>query len=168
MRNIYLIGMMGAGKTATGRALAGLAGMDFVDLDEEIEDRTRQSVNEIFEKQGEPYFRAEEKKALRQASAGKNTVISTGGGVVLDPENVALMKSTGTLIYLVASFEALWDRVRDKRDRPLLRVSDPKAAFLALFRMRVPLYESACAQKVETYAFSPEAVAQKIADLHLE
>ncbi len=166
--NIYLIGMMGSGKTSTGRALAGLGGMKFLDLDEEIESRTRRSLNEIFRELGEPYFRSEEKKALKEAAGEKETVIATGGGIVLDPGNVATMKATGKVIYLASSIETLWRRVREKRDRPLLEVSDPKATFIQLFDERRPLYSSACDEKVETEGLSPEEVARKIAETILK
>lgn len=167
MQNIYLIGMMGAGKTATGKALAHLARMEFLDLDEEIESQTRLSVNEIFRKRGEPHFRAEEKRVLNWTVGRKNTVVATGGGVVLDPSNVEKMGQTGQIIYLAASFETLWERVKDKRDRPLLAVSDPKATFYRLFQARRPLYESSCSGKIETEELSPEAVARKIVEQYL-
>lgn len=168
MQNIYLIGMMGSGKTSTGRALARLWGMKFIDLDEEIESRSHRSINEIFRELGEPYFRSEEKKALKEAAGGKETVVAPGGGIVLDPGNVATMKSTGKVIYLAASLETLWHRVRDKRDRPLLEVQDPKATFIQLFEERRPLYHSACDEKIETEGLSPEEAARKIAETVLK
>ena len=165
--NVYLIGMMGAGKTETGRALARQAGMKFIDLDEEIERCTRQTINGIFETQGEPFFRAAEKKLLNEASGEKGAVIAPGGGIVLDPANIARMKATGIVIYLETSREVLWQRVREKRDRPLLKAPDPKQTFLELFETRRPLYESASKARVMTDGFSPEAVARKIAELYL-
>ncbi|MBI2166846.1 MAG: shikimate kinase [Candidatus Omnitrophica bacterium] len=165
--NVYLIGMMGAGKTETGRALARQAGMKFIDLDEEIERRTHQTINGIFETQGEPFFRAAEQKLLNEASGEKGTVIAPGGGIVLDPDNIARMKATGTVLYLETSFDVLWQRVREKRDRPLLKASDPKQTFLELFETRRPLYESASDGIVTTDGLSPEAVARKIAELYL-
>ena len=162
MRNIYLIGMMGAGKTATGRALAQLVGMDFLDLDETIEAQTRLSINEIFQKKGEPFFRTEERKALEKSSRLPNVVIATGGGIVLDPRNAGQMAETGRIIYLAASFETLWERVRDKRDRPLLAVSDPKAVFRELFQIRTPLYERAGEWKIVTDGLTPDQAAKKI------
>ena len=154
--------MMGAGKTATGKTLAPLMGMDFLDLDETIESQTRLSINEIFQKKGEPFFRAEERKALEQSSRLSNTVVATGGGIVLDPRNVERMTETGRIFYLAASFESLWERVRDKRDRPLLVVSDPEAMFRQLFQVRSPLYEAAAHGKIPTDGLTPEEVARKI------
>lgn len=158
---------MGAGKTATGKALADLARMDFVDLDEEIAGENRLSINEIFQKKGEPFFRQEEKRALARAASRKDTVVATGGGIVLDPQNVEKMKETGKLVYLAATFETLWNRVQDKEDRPLLAVSDPRATFYQLFQRRLPLYESFCSGKVQTDGLSPEAVAKRIAEVFL-
>ena len=162
MQNVYLIGMMGSGKTSTGRALASLGSMHFLDLDEEIESQTHLTINEIFQKKGEPFFRTEEKRILSEAVRGTDTVVATGGGVVLDPENVERMNATGRVIYLAASFETLWQRVRNKKDRPLLSASDPKAVFFRLFQERGPLYETACRGKVDTDGLSPEAVAKQI------
>lgn len=166
--NIYLIGMMGAGKTAIGKAVRDLAGMNFFDLDEEIQSETGLSINEIFEKKGEAVFRAEEKRILTEASRQKRTVIATGGGVVLNPENVRVMKATGRVIYLAASLETLWRRVRDKKDRPLLKAADPKAVFLQLFHERRPLYEAAADGRIETDGLDPPAAARRIVDEYLK
>ena len=168
MLNIYLIGMMGAGKTAAGKELARLVKMTFLDLDEEIESETRLSINEIFQKKGEPFFRAEERKALARASGQTQTVVATGGGIVLDPRNIEMMRRTGKLIYLAASFETLWSRVRDKRDRPLLAAADPKATFYQLLQVRLPLYEASCTGRVDTEGSAPEAVAKKIVESYLQ
>lgn len=164
MRNIYLIGMMGSGKTVTGKELARLMHMDFLDLDEEIESKTHLSINEIFREKGEPFFRAEENGILADAACKSNTVIATGGGIVLAQENIERMQQTGHVIYLKASAEALWERVRNKKDRPLLTVSDPKAILYHLFQERRPLYESSCHVQVDTTGLSPEATAKKIVD----
>lgn len=168
MRNIYLIGMMGSGKTATGRALAKMAGMNFIDLDEEIESQTHLTINEIFQKKGEPFFRAEEKKILNRTARLANTVVATGGGVVLDRENVETMSETGRIVYLAASLETLWERVKDKRDRPLLAVPDPKGTFLKLFQERRPLYEASSLGVIETDGLTPGAAARKIAEKFLK
>ena len=168
MRNIYLIGMMGSGKTSTGRALAALTRMKFLDLDEEIESQTHLTINEIFKKKGEPFFRTEEKRILTQASRQSEVIVATGGGVVLHSENIEKMQATGRILYLAASFETLWKRVKDKTDRPLLSVSDPKGVLFRLFQERVPLYESACHEKVSTDGLSPEAVAEKIFGKHFK
>ncbi len=153
---------MGAGKTATGKALARLMQMEFLDLDEAIEAETHLSINEIFQKKGEPFFRAEEKRLLERIAAGSGTVVATGGGIVLNPANAAEMRRTGRVIYLVGSYETLWERVREKKDRPLLAVADPQTTFLKLFQERRPLYETCCHESVETDGLSPEDTAEKI------
>lgn len=161
--------MMGAGKTATGKALAHLVRMEFLDLDEEIESQARLSINEIFQKKGEPFFRAEERRILERAAAAQSkTVVATGGGIVLNPANVERMRQSGRVIYLSVPYETLWERVREKRDRPLLRVSDPKATFLRLFQERRPLYEASCHGRIETEGLKPEAVAEKIVEEFLK
>ena len=156
--------MTGAGKTATGKALAKLTGMEFVDLDEEIEAQTHLTINEIFQRKGEPFFRAQERKALDESSKLSNTVVATGGGIVLDPRNVERMTQTGRVIFLQASLETLWSRVRDKRDRPLLAVPEPERVFHRLFEVRRPLYEAAGHVTIVTDGLAPEEVAKKIAD----
>ena len=153
---------MGSGKSSTGKALADLARMNFVDLDDEIESQSRMTINEIFSKKGEPFFRAEEKKALNRVALETNTVVATGGGLVLDPANAAKMRQTGRVIYLAASFETLWTRVKDKRDRPLIAVADPKETFRRLFEVRRPLYEAAGTGRAETDGKTPKEVAEKI------
>ena len=159
---------MGSGKTVTGRALAKLTGRNFLDLDGEIESRTRLTINEIFQKKGEPFFRAEEKNILTEAARQTDSVIATGGGAVLILENVEKMKATGRVIYLETSLETLWQRVREKKDRPLLQSADPKAMLIRLFQERRPLYESASDGRVLTDGLSAETVARKIVDSYLK
>lgn len=168
MENIYLIGMMGAGKTATGKALAKLTHMTFIDLDEEIESQNHQSINQIFEEKGEAFFRAQEKKILEETSAGINQVVATGGGIVLEPRNIERMDQTGRIIFLAASFEMLCSRVQDKKDRPLLKAADPKSVLFQIFQARSPLYESATEWKIMTDGMTPEAVAKRIVERFLK
>ena len=168
MYNIYLIGMMGAGKTATGKVLASLAQIKFLDLDEEIESQNHLSINEIFQKKGEPFFRAEEKRILNEAAQQTDAIVATGGGIVLNPQNIEKMAASGKIIYLAASFDSLWERVRDKKNRPLLSVADPKTVFFRLFQERHPLYESACHGRIETEGCTVEAVAKKIFEQYLK
>lgn len=169
MRNIYLIGMMGSGKTTTGKALAILTSKKFFDLDSEIETRNRLTINEIFSKKGEPFFRAEEKKILSEASELSDTVVATGGGVVLDKDNVARMKATGEIVYLEATLDTLWERVQHKKDRPLLYTADPMASLSGIYEKRKPLYKEASGGKVVTTdSLSPEVVAKKIFEFYFK
>ena len=103
MKNIVLIGFMGTGKSSVGRILAKRAKREFVDLDRYLEAREKRKIRDIFEKEGEAYFRALEKEAVLVWAAGRNKVITTGGGTVVDPENFAALKENGILVTLVAA-----------------------------------------------------------------
>ena len=162
MKNIYLIGMMGSGKTTSGRALAKLLSLPFIDLDDQMVDHEGESINEIFGKKGEPYFRMVESELLLEVSQKTDQVLATGGGIVISPSNRERMKNTGMVIYLKTSLDVLWERVKAKKDRPLLRGADPEKALTALFNQRTPLYER-CSDKVFlTDHKSSEAVALEI------
>lgn len=163
--NVYLIGMMGSGKSVTGRKLAELAGYSFVDLDDWIQKKTRRTIPEIFRGEGEDAFRKMESEWLAEVSRRDRHVVATGGGVVLDPANVSRMKETGTMIYLEASGETLWERVREKGDRPLLGGKDPKAALFRILGERRETYEKVSHLRVATDGQTAEAVARKILEL---
>lgn len=169
MKNIYIVGMMGSGKTVTGKALADLTGMKFLDLDSEIEKETRLSINQIFRDKGEPYFRTIEKTILNEAAGQTGFVIATGGGIVLDQENVEKMRVTGQIISLNASFDTLWNRIKDKEDRPLLYVDNPQKKFLQILQERTPFYRVASDGRiVQTDGLTPEAAAKKIVEQYLK
>lgn len=161
--NIALIGFMGAGKTVTGQALAGLLKLEFADTDDMIEDRAGMSVAEIFASKGEEAFRELEKEAVRQACSRQNRVIACGGGVALRPENTAALKESAMVIYLEARPEAILERVGGSRaTRPLLDADDPAAAIAAMLRERAPLYQKAADIIIDTTGLTPGAVAEKI------
>lgn len=138
--NLYLVGPMGVGKTTIGRLLAQKLGKTFVDLDEEIELRSGASIPWIFDVEGEAGFRRREADLLKELCAGHNLVLSTGGGVVLNPENRQLLKSTGVVVFLNASVEQLYQRTLKDRKRPLLQVPDRRQVIERLKRDRDPLY----------------------------
>lgn len=163
MNNIYLIGMMGSGKTVTGKSLAKLQNMTLVDLDHELEARLGKSISEIFEKDGESFFRLEEKKTLNQFTRQEQQIISTGGGIVLDSENIKQMRNSGKVIYLETSPEWLWKRVKDKTHRPLLKGEDPKTALEKILSQRKAIYEAAANIKVTTDGKTADEVAEEIA-----
>ncbi len=124
MPNIYLTGFMGAGKSTIGPRLAKQLDYEFKDSDSMIEQESGKSVSEIFHKNGEPYFRLLEKKMLLRCAAGTNTVISLGGGTLIDPENRMTVKQNGILIYLSTGPVTILDRVKSTSKRPLLTNPD--------------------------------------------
>ena len=162
MKNIYLIGMMGSGKSTSGRALAKLLALSFIDLDDRIVEQTGRSINDIFKTEGESFFRDVESKLLVQVSRETDQVVATGGGIVLNPLNREHMKDTGVVIYLKTNLDVLWERVKGKKDRPLLGLSDPKKSLADLFHKRAPLYEASSDQVFVTDHKSSEAVALEI------
>ena len=162
MNNLYLVGMMGSGKSVTGKKLAALLGYAFVDLDQWIEEKHRRSITEIFEKEGETFFRAQEAVLLAEACGAGPRVVATGGGTVLRPENVERMQATGKVIYLETSLGLLWHRVKSKQDRPLLKGADPKTSLASIFEARRPLYEKSADFSVNTDGQTAEKVARKI------
>ncbi|MGZ5166251.1 MAG: shikimate kinase [Burkholderiales bacterium] len=138
--NIFLVGLMGAGKTSVGRLLARRLGKSFVDSDQEIERITGVRIPVIFEIEGEAGFRAREGRMLSELAARSNMVLATGGGAVLSEQNRRLLFQRGRVVYLRAAPLDLWQRTRQDRNRPLLHTSDPLAKLTELFAERDPLY----------------------------
>ena len=139
--NLILIGPMGAGKTSIGRRLAEQLGLSFVDADVALEAATGASVNLIFELEGEGGFRERERQLLADLCAGRNQVIATGGGAVLDPENRRVLAASGFVVYLRTGIERQLERLQRDRNRPLLRAPDKRERLLSLAAQRSPLYE---------------------------
>ncbi|MDP3537909.1 MAG: shikimate kinase [Azonexus sp.] len=142
-RNIYLVGLMGAGKTTVGRQLAKRLGRPFYDSDHEIVERTGVPIPTIFEIEGEDGFRRREAQAIAELSEAQNIVLATGGGVVLNPENRRRLHDTGWVVYLNVPPALLYERTRHDRNRPLLQVADPLARLEELYAIRDPLYRDA-------------------------
>ncbi len=138
--NIFLVGLMGAGKTTVGKALAKRLNKRFVDSDHEIEARTGATIPLIFEIEGETSFRRREAEVIRDLTAQDDIVLATGGGAVLNPDSRALLKERGTVIYLRASVGNLLQRTSHDRNRPLLQKGDPRKTLEELTRVRDPLY----------------------------
>lgn len=132
--------MMGAGKTTLGRQIARRLGLRFIDCDQEIVARTGVSIPMIFEIEGETGFRQREANLLRELAGLSGVVVSTGGGIVIDPDNRALLRQSGLTVYLRATPELLYARTRHDSSRPLLQVSDPRARIRELLALREPLY----------------------------
>ncbi|WP_170348466.1 MULTISPECIES: shikimate kinase [Ruegeria] len=142
-KTVVLVGMMGAGKTAVGRALAARLGVPFLDSDAEIESAANMTIPEIFERDGEPFFRAKESQVIGRLLDEEKGILSTGGGAFLAEQNRTMITERGVSVWLRAELEVLWNRVKHKDTRPLLRTSDPYATLRGLYEQRVPVYAKA-------------------------
>lgn len=161
--NIYLVGMMGAGKTTIGRQLARRLKMRFVDCDHEIEARTGVRIPVIFEIEGEAGFRRRESLVLQALTDERGLVLATGGGAVLEAENRRRLADTGLVVYLCVPPETLHERTRHDRNRPLLQVPDPLSKLRTLHAERDPLYrEIADIVLTGCDAAAPAAAARRL------
>ncbi len=140
--NIFLVGMMGAGKTTVGRLLAKHLHKTFHDSDHEIERRTGVNIPLIFEIEGEAGFRARETAVIDDLAKLDDIVLATGGGAVLSPHNRETLSRDGAVVYLRATPDDLWARTRHDKSRPLLQTPDPHAKLRELFQQRDPLYRA--------------------------
>ncbi len=140
---VVLVGMMGCGKTAVGRALAERLGVDFLDSDQEIVEAAAMSIAEIFERDGETFFRDRETEVIRRLLDSRIGILSTGGGAFMSERNREMISEFGVSVWLDAELELLWNRVKHKDTRPLLRTANPKQTLTEIFNSRVPLYDLA-------------------------
>jgi len=161
-QNIFLVGLMGAGKTTVGRALAKRLGMRFVDSDHEIEARTGATIPLIFEIEGEASFRRREAEVIRDLTAQRGIVLATGGGAVIDPENRQFLKTRGTVIYLRASVSNILHRTMHDRNRPLLQTPDPRRKIEELTQQREPYYREIADIVIDTGRPNVLAMVQSI------
>jgi shikimate kinase len=159
--SIALIGMMGCGKTITGKAVSKLSGMGFVDTDLAVEAACGRPIPEIFESDGEEAFRKLEEEAIAQAARQAWTVIATGGGAPVRPRNQSALKRSCIIFYLQASVDCLYERAKDS-DRPLLLVDDPKKRIAELLAARDPIYRSICDKTLVCEDKTPEQAARQI------
>lgn len=134
------MGMMGAGKTAVGTHLARLLNVPFVDCDDAIEVAANRSIAEIFARDGEAFFRAKESQVLSRLLSGPPSILSTGGGTFLAPQNREEIARHGVSVWLRADLDLLWQRVRHKTTRPLLRTPNPRETLKTLLEARAPVY----------------------------
>lgn len=143
-KTVAMVGMMGAGKTAVGRALAARLGVPFLDSDAEIEAAANMSIPEIFARDGEAFFRARETEVIdRLMRAEAPVILSTGGGAFLSGRNREIIARNGVALWLQAELDVLWERVRHRNTRPLLQTADPQATLARLYDERVPFYAKA-------------------------
>jgi len=138
--NIFLVGLMGAGKTSVGKVLARRFNKIFYDSDQEIERSTGVKIPLIFEIEGESGFRNRESRLLEELVRRRNIVLATGGGAVLSAQNRRLLADHGTVVYLRAAVSDLWQRTRHDKNRPLLQTADPQGRLQELFEQRDPFY----------------------------
>ena len=162
--NIVLLGFMGTGKTTVGKILARRLGMTFVDMDMVIEERTGKTISKIFAEDGEASFRALERNLVKELSARKGLVVATGGGVVLNPENVSDFERSGLVVCLTADAEVILKRTASESHRPLLEGEERAARITKLLESRRSLY-GAIPRRIDTAKLGPEAVADAIASL---
>ena len=164
MKNVYLVGFMGAGKTAVGRILADKINKEFIEMDDIIEADEGRSIVDIFAQQGEAYFRRCEKKLLNDLSARKDLIIGCGGGLVCDSENLEILRDTGLVFCLKVSALTAYGRTRHQTHRPILNVDNPLRIIEELLSKRAPCYDQAH-YSIDTDGISPDAVADKIIDI---
>ena len=160
--NIFLVGLMGAGKTTVSRALAKKLNKRFIDSDHEIEARTGASIPLIFEIEGEASFRQRESDVIREVTAQSDIVLATGGGAILKPENREYLKTRGTVIYLRASVNSILQRTSQDKNRPLLQTADPRQRIEQLAREREPYYLEVADFVVETGRPNVQSLVQTI------
>ena len=164
MRNIVLVGFMGSGKTTIATQLANKLKLRYLSTDSLIEAREKRTINEIFTKEGEDYFRDVESAVVREISAQDGLVIDTGGGVVIREENLNNLKSTGIVICLTADEDTIMERTKKYKHRPLLNVEDPKLKIRSLLAKRAPFYAKAdhC---IDTGKLTIRQVVEKIMEM---
>ncbi len=161
--NLYLIGMMGAGKTTVGQLLADRLGYRFFDTDEVIERVAGQPISQIFAESGESAFRALESQVLAELSAYTRLAIATGGGIVLKRENWGYLRH-GIVVWLDVPIEQLQARLEGDTARPLLQEADPAARLQTLLNQRQPLYAQADVRVIHQPGETPEQVAVRVLD----
>jgi shikimate kinase len=162
--NIYLIGLMGAGKTTIGRQLAKSLKWPFYDSDKAIEESTGVDIPTIFEFEGEAGFREREQKMINQLTQMRGIVLATGGGAILLEENRRLLQKNGFVVYLQCSITRILERTRRDTQRPLLKTDNPKERLESLFREREPLYLSCADFKIDTGVMPSKAAVNRILD----
>ncbi|MBT3475521.1 shikimate kinase [bacterium] len=164
MSNIFLIGFMGAGKTTIGFLLAKKLNFNFEDTDQMIVQEECKEIVEIFESKGEDYFRDLETKKLLEIEDYKKTIFATGGGIVLRQQNREILKRNFS-VYLKASYQTIFERIKDDNTRPLLNTQDPYSTGLKIFESREDIYDS-FDFIVDTDNVSPALIVDEIYSLY--
>lgn len=165
-QNIILIGYMGCGKSTVGRKLSYIRMNPYVDTDKLIERSEGSSINEIFDTKGEAYFRQAETDCIKSLFAYKQPhIVAVGGGLVLREENRSLLNELGTVVYLKAAPQTIYERLKEDTTRPLLRGDNPYQRICDMLSQREPVYEMACDVTIEVDSLSAEQVAQRIMEV---
>ncbi len=162
--NIYLVGFMGSGKTAVGEILAEKLSREFIEMDEIIEQKEGKKIADIFAEEGEQHFRDLETTLLKELSEKNNLIVSCGGGLVCNSENLKILKNTGITISLFASAPEIHRRTKNQTHRPILNVENPLKKINDLLVKRAPYYDQAD-YKIDTENITPEKVAVKIVEV---
>lgn len=161
-KTVVFVGMMGAGKTAVGKALAYRLKVPFLDSDAEIERAAARTIPEIFARDGEAFFRLKESQVIERLLDSRCGVLSTGGGAFMSDHNRQIISSRGVAVWLDADLPLLWQRVRHKDSRPLLRTPDPLGTLRALYDLRVPVYAQADLRVKVEPRYSIEETAEHV------
>jgi shikimate kinase len=161
-KTVVMIGMMGAGKTAIGTALARMIGVQFIDSDAQIETASNQTIAEIFESSGEAFFREKESLVLTRLLEDEPMILSTGGGAYLQAANREIIGEKGLAVWLKADRDLLWARVRHNNTRPLLRVDNPREKLFELLEAREPFYQQAGLVIEANPNYSIQEMAEKV------
>ena len=163
-KTVVLVGMMGSGKTAVGRTLATRLGVPFLDSDHEIEIAAARTIAEIFERDGEGFFRTKETQIISRLLVEQRGILSTGGGAFLATQNRKEISEKGVSVWLNADLDLLWARVRHKDTRPLLRTPDPLGRLTELYEERVPTYRQADLAVKANKNYSIEKMVDRVVD----
>ena len=163
-KTIAFIGMMGAGKTAVGKVVASKLGVPFLDADTEIEKAANMSIQEIFIRDGEEFFREREAQVILRLMKGSPTILSTGGGAFIQEANRKAIKLLGVSLWLDVELDLLWSRVKNKDTRPLLKSLDPYKTLKKLHVERQPIYKKADISVNACARYTVEDMAQKVID----
>lgn len=166
-KNIVLVGLSGSGKSTLGNILSSLSGYALVDTDAIIVKLQNRSINNIFEKNGEEFFRTLETQVSKEISAFDKQIISTGGGIVLKEKNLEYLKQNGVVFYLKTSVNTLLKRLEGDNTRPLLKTDDVKKKLENMLEIREKLYEKADVT-IETDKLTPEETAKEILRIYNE
>ncbi|MFA6078309.1 MAG: shikimate kinase [Candidatus Omnitrophota bacterium] len=164
MKNIVLVGFMGTGKTTIAAKLSHRLKMTYISIDDLIQKKENRTINEIFTKSGEDYFRDVESAVVRDVSEMENCVVDTGGGVILREGNMDLLGANGIVICLTAEPGVIMERTKKYKHRPLLNVEDPKRKIMDLLKARAPLYAKA-KHCIDTGSLTVRQVVEKIAEI---